>query len=176
MVFLSVICTILSKGGSDNYPKGCLNTWKSNHSTISGGKRWVHVSLDQCNCNKEDTDPGKDWRQEEKGVTEDEMVRCNHRLNRHVLAQTPAEDEGQGSLGCFSPWGHKESDVTWQLNSSNNCSSNVWNERSVAGIYCSGLLESVSKKNWKLFRFLSKFELDCGVSQSHTLSCPSGKL
>jgi len=61
-------------------------------------------------------------------VTEDEMVRCNHRLNRHEFAQTPAEDEGQGSLGCFSPWGHKESDVTWQLNSSNNCSSNVGNE------------------------------------------------
>ena len=56
------------------------------------------------------------------------MVRCNHRLNRHEFAQTLGEGEGQGSLACFSPEGHKESDVTWQLNSNNNCSSNVGNE------------------------------------------------
>ena len=61
-------------------------------------------------------------------MTEDEMVRCNHRLNRHEFAQTLGEGEGQGSLACFSPEGHKESDVTWQLNSNNNCSSNVGNE------------------------------------------------
>ena len=72
----------------------------------------IHASLDQSNCNKEATDTGKDWGQEEKRVTEDEMVRRYHRLNRHEFAQTPGEGEGQGSLACYSPWGHKESDVT----------------------------------------------------------------
>ena len=46
-------------------------------------------------------------------VTEDEMVGWYHRLNGHELGQTPEDGEGQGSLACCSPWGHKESDVTW---------------------------------------------------------------
>ena len=46
----------------------------------------------------------------EKGVTEDEMVGWHHRLNRHEFEQTLGDSEGQGSLECCSPWGHKESD------------------------------------------------------------------
>ena len=56
--------------------------------------------------------PGKDWRQEEKEVTEDEMIGWHHRLNGHKLEQTPGEGEGQGSPVCCSPWGHKELDTT----------------------------------------------------------------
>ena len=59
-----------------------------------------------------DPDAGKDWRREEKGVTEDEMVGWHHRLNGHELEQTPGDGEGQGSLACCSPWGHKESVTT----------------------------------------------------------------
>ena len=59
-----------------------------------------------------DPDAGKDWRQEEKGTTEDEMVRWHHRLNGRELEQTPGDDEGQGGLLCFSSWGCKESDTT----------------------------------------------------------------
>ena len=55
-----------------------------------------------------DPDAGKDWRQEEKGVTEDEMAEWHHWLNGHEFEQTWG-DSGQGSLACFSPWGHKES-------------------------------------------------------------------
>ena len=50
-----------------------------------------------------DPDPGKDWRQEEKGATEDEMVGWHHRLNGHDFEQMPGDCEGQGSLACCSP-------------------------------------------------------------------------
>ena len=63
-----------------------------------------------------DPDAGKDWRQKEKGITEDEMVGWHHRLNGHKSEQTPGDSEGQGSLMCCSPWGHKESDTSEWLN------------------------------------------------------------
>ena len=58
-----------------------------------------------------DPDAGKDWGQEEKGVTEDEMVRWHHQLTGHKFEQTTGDSEGQGSLVCCGPWGHKESDT-----------------------------------------------------------------
>ena len=54
-----------------------------------------------------DPDAGKDWGQEEKGATEDEMVGWHHWLNGHEFEQTPGDSEGQGSLVCYSPWGWK---------------------------------------------------------------------
>ena len=66
-----------------------------------------------------DPDAGKDWVQEEKGVTEDEMVAWHHWLNGHEFEQTPGDSEGQGNLACCSPWGQKESDTTEWLNNSN---------------------------------------------------------
>ena len=60
----------------------------------------------------EKTDAGKDWMQEEKGITEDKMVGWHHRLNGHELEQAPGDGEGQGGLECCRPWGGKESDVT----------------------------------------------------------------
>jgi len=64
----------------------------------------------------EKTDAGKGWGQEEKGMTEDEMVGWHHWLNGHQFEQAYGDGEGQGSLVCSSPWGHKESDTTEQLN------------------------------------------------------------
>ena len=61
----------------------------------------------------QDPDAGKDWGQEEKGVTEDELVGWHHRLDGHELGQTLGDGEGQGSLACYSPWGWEESDMTW---------------------------------------------------------------
>ena len=49
-------------------------------------------------------------------MTEDEMVGWHHRLNGHKFEQAPGVVDGQGSLACCSPWGHKESDMTEQLN------------------------------------------------------------
>ena len=63
-----------------------------------------------------DPDAGKDWRQEEKGTTEDEMVEWHHWLNGHEFEQALGVGDGQGSLACCSPWGRRESDTTEQLN------------------------------------------------------------
>ena len=59
-----------------------------------------------------DPDAGKDWRQEEKGMTEDEMVGWYHWFNGHELGQTLGDSEGQGKLAWCSPWGCKDSDMT----------------------------------------------------------------
>ena len=55
-----------------------------------------------------DLDAGKDWGQKEKRATEDEMVGWHHQLNGHEFDQTLGDSEGQGSLACCSPQGHKE--------------------------------------------------------------------
>jgi len=52
-----------------------------------------------------DPDGGKDWRQEEKGTTEDEMVGWHHRLNGYEFEPALGVGDGQGSLACYSPWG-----------------------------------------------------------------------
>ena len=59
-----------------------------------------------------DSDAGKDWGQEEKWETEDEMVGWHHWLNGHEFKQTLEDSEGRGSLACCSPWDCKESDLT----------------------------------------------------------------
>ena len=63
-----------------------------------------------------DPDVGKDWGQEKKGMTEDDMVGWHHRLNGHGFGWTLAVDDGQGGLACCGSWGCKESDTTEQLN------------------------------------------------------------
>ena len=59
-----------------------------------------------------DPDVGKDWLQEEKGTTEDEMVWWHQRLDGHEFEQAPGVGDGQGSLACCNSWGHKELDMT----------------------------------------------------------------
>ena len=88
---------------------------------------------------EKDPDAGKDWRQEEKGTTEDEMVGWHHRLSGHEFEQAPKVGDGQGSLAWCSPWGHKESDTTDWLN----------NNRS----------DSIIQPHWKFF--LVKFQENC---------------
>ena len=63
-----------------------------------------------------DSDTGKDWRWEEKGTTEDEMVGWHHQLDGHEFEQAPGVGDGQGGLACCSPWGCKKSDTTEWLN------------------------------------------------------------
>ena len=63
-----------------------------------------------------DPDTGTDWGQEEKGMTEDEMVGWHHRLNGHGFGWTPGVGDGQGGLACCSSWGRKESDTIERLN------------------------------------------------------------
>ena len=75
-----------------------------------GDQSWVFIGR---------TDAGRDWGQEEKGTTEDEMAGWHHQLNGCEFEQAPGDGEGQGSLVCCSPWGRKELDRTEQLNSDN---------------------------------------------------------
>ena len=63
-----------------------------------------------------DFDAGKNWRQEEKGMAEEEMVEWHQQFNGHEFGRTLRDSEGQGSLVCCSPWGCKESDMTEWLN------------------------------------------------------------
>ena len=70
---------------------------------------------------RKDPDAGKDWRQEEKGMTEDELVGWHHQLNGHEFEQAPGGGERQGSMACYSPWGCRELDTTeWLKNNNKN--------------------------------------------------------
>ena len=63
-----------------------------------------------------DHDAGKDWREEEKGMTEDEVVGWHHQLYGYEFEQAPGVGDGQGGLACCSPWGHKDLDTNEWLN------------------------------------------------------------
>ena len=73
----------------------------------ANGKKWLVGK---------DPDAGKDWRREEKGRTENEMIGWHHQLDGHEFEQAPEVSDRQGGLACSSPWGRKESDTTEQLN------------------------------------------------------------
>ena len=86
----------------------------------SGGKSWL---------TGKDPDAGKDWRQEEMGMTEDEMVWWHHRLDGHESEQAPGVGNGQESLACCSPWdrrvGHDwVTKLNWALSGQGGCS--IW--------------------------------------------------
>ena len=78
--------------------------------------QWFDPTDSKNGLTGKDPDAGKDWRQEEKGPTEDEMVEWHHQLDGHESEQVLGVGDGQGSLECCSPWGLKESDRTEQLN------------------------------------------------------------
>ena len=88
-------------------PKYSLEDWCWSWSSASDAKNWLIWK---------DSDGGKDRRREEKGTTEDEMVGWHHRLNGREFEQALGVGDGLGSLACCSPWDHKESDTTEQLN------------------------------------------------------------
>ena len=91
-------------------------------------------------------DAGKDGRQKEKGVTEDEMVGWHHHLNGHEFDWTLGGSEGQGSLACCSPWGRKES-------------SRLSDWTTITKKYLLDLLESAA--GWELRIFFIKLALPC---------------
>ena len=73
-----------------------------------------------------DPDVEKDWRREEKGRTEDEMVGWHHQLDGHAFEQDLGVGDRQGSLACCSPWGCKKLDTTEQLNWTELAMLNSW--------------------------------------------------
>ena len=101
---------------------------------------------------RKDPDAGKDWRQEEKGMTENEVVGWHHHLNGHEFEQALGDGEGQGSLVCFSLWGHKESDMT------------EWLENKLANVEQQGELGIGSYFHWSLWRQSPHPHLLWGIS------------
>ena len=103
-----------------------LDSRRSNQSILKRNQPWIFIGRSDAKAEapilwppdvkiwfiRKDSDTGRDWGQEEKGTTEDEMAGWHHRLNGHESEQTLGDSEGQGSLVCCSPWGHKESDTT----------------------------------------------------------------
>ena len=103
-------------------PKG-NQTWTFIGKTQAEAETLILWSSDvKSQLIRKDPDVGKDWRQEEKGMTEDKMVGWHHWLSGHE--QAPGDGEGQGSLACCSPWSCKELDMTEQLN--NNILTMIW--------------------------------------------------
>ena len=68
-----------------------------------------------------DSGAWRDWGQEEKGMTEDEMAGWHHRLDGHEFEWTPGDGDGHGGLVCCNSWGCKESDMTEPLNWTEMC-------------------------------------------------------
>ena len=98
------------------YPKG-NQSWMFIGRTDAEAETPVLWPLDVKNwLIGRDPDAGKDWRQKKKGTTEDEMVGWHDRLDGHEFEQALGVGDGQGSLVCCSPWGHKDSDTTERLN------------------------------------------------------------
>ena len=96
-----------------------------------------------------DSDAGRDWGQEEKGMTEDEMAGWHHWLDGHESEWTPGDGDEQGGLACCDSWGLKELDMTERLN---------WTELNKNLVYSSGnsiqysimtYMERKSKKKWR---------------------------
>ena len=79
---------------------------------------------------RKDPDVGKDWWWE-KGMTGDVMVQWQHQLDAHEFEQAPGVGNGQGSLACCSPWGHKESDTIEQLNWTVSKDVTIWFESNI---------------------------------------------
>ena len=98
-----------------------------------------------------DSDAGKDWGQE-KGTTEDEMAGRHHQLDGHEFGWTPGVGDGQGGLACCNSWGHKESDMTEQLN---------WTELRAEG-NC-GKWKVTANENW-VWGNDEMPKIDCGDS------------
>ena len=146
MTDISVIISELMTTPCISTPRSSLFSWKTSYISdrmaevvdihtcayIPGslarvyGRRWFLVKTSLVGLQSspdtnnwligKDPDAGKDWWQEEKGTTEDEMVGWHHWFDGHELEQAPGAGDGQGGLACCSPWGHKVLDVTKWLN------------------------------------------------------------
>ena len=136
---------------SNQLIKSVLNThwkewcwsWNSNTLVI-----WWEESL----LISKDCDARKDWGQEEKGMTEDEMVGWHHWLNGHGFEWTPGDGEGQGSLVCCSAWGREELDTTEWLNN-NIIHLNLWIGMWSITFSCmvNGSSSDLSSLSWVIF-------------------------
>ena len=96
---------------------GPTTSWQIDGNSRNNG--WLYFSVKSWLIWK-DSDARKDWGQEEKGVTEDEMVGWHHRLDGHGIGWTPGVGDGQGGLACCDSWGHRvghnwATELNWDL-------------------------------------------------------------
>jgi len=114
---------------------------------------------------------------QKKGMTEVEMIGWHHQLHGPESEQTPGDSEGQGSLAGCSPWGCKESDMTYRLNNNNNNKS-FWvlltglipssaEDKKDVGVSDLGLQEWKSKWGWKSKCLLNKYLLGYAGTIGH---------
>ena len=89
-----------------------------------------------------DPDAGKDWRQEEKGTTEDEIVGWHHWLDGHEFEQALGVGDGQGNLACYSSWGCKELKLTEQPN---------WTELRWTKLFDSSCIWEIGRESERIF-------------------------
>ena len=104
-----------------------------------------------------DSDAGRDWGQEEKGTTEDEMAGWHHQFDGHEFEWTLGVGDGQGGLTCWDSWGRKESDMTQRLNWTElngmeaewSWSGSTWSHILIAGLThpCCSYMEDVSRQD-----------------------------
>ena len=120
-------CTVVLEKTNLESPLDCKETQPVH---LKGDQSWVFIGRTDVEAETpilwpphakswligKDSDAGRDWGQEEKGTTEDEMAGWHHRHNGHGFGWTPGVGDGQGGLVCCSPWGRKESDMTERLN------------------------------------------------------------
>ena len=117
---------MLSKGGAGEDSWESLGLQGDQTVNRKGNQSWIFIGRTDAQAETaiiwplnakiqltgKDPDAGKHWRQEKKGMTEDEMIGWHHQVNGHEFEQALGVGDGQGSLECCSPWGCKESDTT----------------------------------------------------------------
>ena len=154
-------------------PEGPLNCQEIQPVHPKGNQSWVFIGRTDAEAETpivwppdakvwliwKDFDVGRDWGQEEKGTTEDEMAGWHHWFDGHESQWTLGVGDGQGGLACFGPWGCKESDTTEWLNRTELMS--VWWQGEVhTVIFSRSYLHTSSRK------FLPMYT----VSSTHSLS------
>ena len=116
-------------------------------------------------------DAGKDWGQEEKGTTEDEMAGWHHRLDAHEFVQTWRHGEGQRSLVCCGPQSLKESDTTYRLNNNNPNMRNKsgWGRKGDKGAFPTGIAGFLTRSHWGVN---TRLGVQRKTGQQPSLECP----
>ena len=117
--------------------------------------------------NGKDPDTGRNWGQEEKGTTEDEMARWHHQLNVHEFGWTLGVGDGHGGLTCCNSWGRKELDTTERL----NWTELNWistNENHLDIKYCTRTITKLNKTNlvWVSRTIPQNLNAELGLQQS----------
>ena len=116
-----------------------------------------------------DPDAGRDYGQEKKGMTEDEMAGWHHQLDGHEFEWTPGDGEGQGGLVCCDSWGHKESDVTERLNWTELNWTIYAHEKASTLVHSSTILNRVKKETIQMFN-MAEWMNKCSNESEWTIS------